>query len=113
MLLINPRHILPIPLHTTRVINHSYLRLAVEMLTVRRSATDGIAAGQRAGAEAALELVRLLYEKVRVRPTPFHGGLFIGRACHPIGDHSSLVCTSLMGTMSQAHLSAFELAWTL
>jgi len=40
---------------------------------VYRSATDGAADGRQAGADFALELVGLLHERVRVRPTDFHG----------------------------------------
>ena len=113
LLAINPRQIVPIPLHCTLGINHRYLRLAVEMVMVFRSSADGAAAGRQAGASFALELVGLLHEKVRVRPTPYRGGLFIGRDCHTIGDSSALVCNALKGKVSQSHLDAYEQAWSL
>ena len=80
---------------------------------VSRSATDGAADGRQAGAAFSLELVKLLYEKVRVRPTSYHGGLFIGRDCHTIGDNSAVICDALVGKASQAHLSAYKQAWCL
>jgi len=78
----------------------------VETVIVYRSATDGAADGRQAGADFALELVGLLHERVRVRPTDFHGGLFIGRDCHTIGDNSALVCAALVGKVSPEHLAA-------
>jgi len=110
---IDPRKIVPIPRHTTQGINHRFLRLAVETVMVYRSATDGAAAGRQAGADSALELVGLLHERVRVRPTDFHGGLFIGRDCHTIDDNSALVCAALVGKVSPEHLAAYEKAWSL
>jgi len=93
--------------------NHRYLRLAVEMVMVFRSSADGAASGRQAGASFALELDGLLHKKARVRPAPYHGGLFIGRDCHTIGDSSALVCIALKGKVSQSHLDAHELAWSL
>jgi len=110
---IDPRQIVPIPLHTTQGINHRVLRLAVETVMVYRSATDGAAAGRQAGADFALVLVGLLHERVRVRPTDFHGGPFIGRDCRTIGDKSALVCAALVGKVSSEHLAAYEKAWSL
>jgi len=113
LLVINPRQIVPIPLHTTQGINRQFLRLAIEMVMVGRSATDGAADGRRAGAAFALELVKLLHEKVRVKPMSYHGSLFVGRDCHTIGDNSAVVCDALVGKASQAHLPAYKQAWCL
>jgi len=113
LLAIYTRQVVPIPLHCTQGINHRYLRLAVEMVMVFRSSADGAAAGRQAGASFALELVGLLHEKVRVRPTPYHGGLFIGRDCPTIGDSRALLWKALKGKVSQSHLDAYDLAWSL
>jgi len=80
---------------------------------VQRSAIDGPLWWRQAGTNFAEELVQLLHEKVRVRPASFHGGLFIGRDCHTIGDHSYVVCASLKGKVSQDHLDAYERAWSI
>jgi len=113
LLAINPGQIVPIPLHTTQGVTHRYLRLAIEMVMVCRSASDGAVAGRQAGAAFAAELVELLHEKVRVRPTSYHGGLFIGRDCHTIGENSADVCVALKGKVSETHLAAYERAWSL
>jgi len=110
---INPRQIVLIPLHCTQRTNHWYLWLAVEMVMVFRSSTDIAAAGRQAGASFALELFGLLHQKVRVRPTPYHSGLFIGRDCHTIGDSSALVCNALKEEVSQSHRNAHKQAWSL
>jgi len=83
------------------------------MMMEHRSATEGAAAGWQAGREFAFELVGVLHERVRVRPTSFHGGLFIGRHCHTIGEHSSILWAAPVGKVSLAHLAAFEEAWSL
>ena len=44
---IDRRQIAPISLHTTQGFNHRLLRLAVEIVVVHRSATDGVAARLR------------------------------------------------------------------
>jgi len=103
---IDPRQIVPIPLHTTQGMSHRFLQLALETVMVYQSATDGATAGREAGADFALVLVGLLHERVRVRPTDFHDGLFIGRDCHTIGDNSALVCAALVGKGSPEHLAA-------
>jgi len=83
------------------------------MMMEHRSATEGAAAGWQAGNEFALELVGVLHEKVRVRPTSFHCGLFIGCDCHTIGDQSSILWAAPVGKVSLAHLAAFEEACSL
>jgi len=113
LLAVHPRQIVPIPLHTTQGVNHRYLRLAIEMVMVQRSAIDGPLSWRQAGTDFAEELVQLLHEKVRVRPTSFHGGLFIGRDYHTIGDHSDVVCAALKCKVSQDHLDAYERAWSI
>jgi len=81
------------------------------MVMVQRSAIDGPLSWRQAGTIFAEELLQLLHEKVRVRPTSFHGGLFIGRDFHTISDHSDVVCAALQGNVSQDHLDPYERAW--
>ena len=66
----------------------------------------------KSGADFALKLVGFLHERVSSRPTSFHGGLFIGRDCHTIGDHSMIVCAALFGKVPLAHLAAYKEAWS-
>jgi len=99
---IDPRQIAPISLHTKQGINHRLLRLAVEIVVVHRSATDGVAAGRQAGSDFAHVLAALLHEKVRVRPTSYHGGLYIGRYFYKLGDRRALVCAALVGKPQKA-----------
>jgi len=113
LLAINPKQIVQIPLHTTQGVHHRYLRLAIEMVMVFRTASDRAAAGRQAGADFALELVGLLHDKVRVRPTPYHGGNFIGRDCHTVGDNCAIVCAALKEKVFETHLAAYEFAWSL
>jgi len=94
-------------------VNHRLFRLALEIVMVHRGATDGVAAGRQAGADFALELVGLVHEKVRVRTTSKHGGLFIGRDCHKIGNKSALLCAALDGKALQRHVVAYAEAWRL
>jgi len=106
----NPRQTVPVPLHATQGISHQLLRLAIQMVMVGRSATGGAADWRRAGAAFALELVKLLYEKIRVRPTSYHGGPFIGRDCHTFGDNSEVLCDALLGKILEQHLAAYKQA---
>ena len=103
---INSSQIVPIPLHTTQGVTYRNSRLGIDMVMVFRSPSDGAVAGQQAGAAFAAELVELLREKVRVRPTSYHGGLFIGRDCLLIGQNSVDVCLALKGKVSETHLAA-------
>ena len=48
-----------------------------------------------------------------MRPTSFLGGLFIGRDCHTMGDHSVIWCAALVGKVSLAHYTTYKEAWTL
>jgi len=106
LLAINPKQILPIPRHRTQGDNHRYLRLAIEMGMVCRTGSDGASAGRKAAAKFALDLVGLLHDKGRVRPTPYHGGLSIGRDCRKIGDSCAILCAALKGKVSLTHLAA-------
>jgi len=74
---------------------------------VGRSATAGAADWRQAGAACALELVKLLYEKARVRPTSYHGGLLIGRDCPTIGDNSAVLCHALVRKVLEVQLAGY------
>jgi len=113
LLAINPKQIVPIPPHTTQGVNHRYLRFAIETVMVFRTASEDTAAGQQAGADFALELDGHLHDEVRVRPTPYDGGLFMGRDCHTIGDNCAGVCAAPKGKVSERHLAAYDFAWAL
>jgi len=110
---IDPRQIAPISLHTAQGINHRLLRLAVEIVVVHRRATDGVAAGRQAGSDFALELAALLHERGRVRPTSYHGGLFIDRDFHKLGDRRALVCAAPVGKARQSHVATYAGAWRI
>ena len=88
----HPRQIVPIPVHLTLGINSRELRLAVEVV-IR-------CCGRDAGSSFAYELAEVLHAEARVHPVPYHGGLFIGRDCHAIGDHKDAVCVALEGNLS-------------
>jgi len=111
----HPRQIVPIPVHLTLGINSRELRLAVEVVI--------LCCGHRAGSAFAHELAELLHEEVHVHPVPYHGGLFIGRDCHAIGEHSDAVCAALErklsglkgedAAVSRRFLHAYKTAWGL
>jgi len=61
----------------------------------------------------ALELAAFPHEKVRVRPTSYHGGLFIGRDCHTTGDRRALVCAALVGKARQSHVATYAGTWRI
>jgi len=92
---------------------HRFLRLAIEMVMAGRSSTDGAAVWRQVGAAFALELVKLLYEKARILPNSYHGGLFIGRDCHTIDDNSAVLCDVLVGKVLDVHLAPYKQAWRL
>jgi len=81
----------PAPLHITQGVNHRLLRLAVEMVTEHRSSTDRAVAGRHAGKNVTPELVELLHEMVRVRPSSLNGGHFKCLDCHTIDYRSTIL----------------------
>ena len=108
LLALNTRQIVPVPLHAAQGITYRLLRLAIEMVMVGRSATGGAADWRQAGAAFALELVKQLYDKARVRPTSYRGGPFIGCDCHTIGDNSAVLCDALLGKILEEHHAAYN-----
>jgi len=85
----------------------------MEMVLVFRSAIDGAVVGREACAAVYAHLVEILHEMVRVRPTSYHGGLFIGQDFHTIGENSADACVALKGKVSKTHFAAFERACSL
>jgi len=83
----HPRQIVPVPVHVTLGVNSRVLRLSVEVV-IR-------CCGRAAGSAFAYELAGVLYDEARAQPVPYHGGLFIERDCHAIGEHSVAVCAAL------------------
>jgi len=73
---IDPRQIVPIPLHVLLGTTLRPLRLAVEIVISCRGSNDG--------QTFANELAETLRRVVRVRPASYLGGVFIGRDCHTI-----------------------------
>jgi len=95
----HPRQMVPIPVHLTIGINSRLLRLAVEVVVD--------CCGQAA---FAYELAELLHAEARVHPVPYHGGLFIGRDCHAIGEHSDAVCAALEKKLSEPNGESAEIS---
>jgi len=98
----HPRQIVPIPVHLTIGINSRLLRLAVEVVID--------CCGQAAASAFAYELAELLHAEARVHPVPYHGGVFIGRDCHAIGEHSDAVCSALEKKLSGLNEESAEIA---
>ena len=98
----HPRQIVPIPVHLTIGINSRLLRLAVEVVLD--------CCCQAAASAFAYELAELLHAEARVHPVPYHGGLFIGRDCHAIGEHSDAVCAAPEKKLSGLNGESAEIA---
>jgi len=69
LLSLDPRQVVPIPLHITMGVTTRLLRLAVELIISCR--------GRAVGLLYAYELAETLRTSVRVSPGPYHGGVFI------------------------------------
>ena len=67
---------------------------------------------QATGCSFAYELSEVLCEAARLQPVPYHGGLFIGRDCHAIGDHSDALYTALETKMCGLNGESAERAQT-
>jgi len=96
----HPRQIVPIPLHITLGINLRLLRLGVEIVIGCRH--------RNAASDFAYELAELLYTEARVHPVPYHGGLFIGRDCHAIWEHSDAACARLEKQLADVEAERVE-----
>jgi len=100
---VEPRQIVPAPLHLTLRITGHALRLGIEAVVFE--------SGAAAGAEAARAVGVALLVSARVCPVPYHGGGFAGRDCHRIAQRSAAVCDALVGHLSDARLTALRRAW--
>ena len=105
LLCIYSLQIVPIPLHSTMGITPRLLRLAVELIFSCR--------GRAAGLAYAYGLAETLRCVVRVRPAPYHGGVFIGRDCHTIAESSDAVCRTLLGLVPEKDHAAYRRLWVL
>jgi len=102
---IDPRQIVPIPLHLLLGITLRLLKLAVELVISCRCRDDG--------ESFAYELAETLRRVVRVGPVPYHGGVFIGRHCHKIAEGRDAVCRTLLGLVPEHHHQAYKRLWLL
>jgi len=102
---IDPRQIVPLPLHLLLGITLRLLRLAVEFVISCRRGTDGKV--------FAYSLAETLRCAVRVSPAPYHGGVFIGRDCRTIAAASDVVCRTILGLVPERHHQAYNRLWIL
>jgi len=100
---VEPRQIVPAPLHLTLGITGHALRLGIEAVVFE--------SGAAAGAKAARAVGVALLVSARVCPVPHHGGGFEGRDCHRIAQRSAAVCDALVGHLSAARLTTLRRAW--
>jgi len=77
----------------------------VELVISCRSGTDGKV--------FAYSLAEKLHCPVRVNPAPYHGGVLIGRDCHPILAASDVVCRTILGLVPERHHQAYKRLWIL
>jgi len=83
LLIIDPSHIAPMPLHLTLGISVYLLRLGIEAVFFWR--------GRVLAATYAENLASTLRQSVGVAPTPYFNGAFEGRQCQRIGQRLSMV----------------------
>jgi len=102
---VDPRQILPIPLHILLGITLRLLRLAIELIISCR--------GRGAGLSFAYGLAETLRLIVRVCPAPYHGGVIIGRDCQTITEASEAVCRTLLGLVSEKDHATYRRLWVL
>jgi len=105
LLTVDPRQIVVIPLHLTLGVNGRFLVLATECVIKCK--------GSAAGLRFTHRLAALLRDEVGVTPVPYHGGGFIGRDCHRIGDKSDAICRLLLLELTEEYHTAYIRAWLL
>jgi len=105
LLTVDPKQIVVIPLHITLGVNGRFLVLATECVIKCK--------GPAAGLRFTHRLAALLREEVGVTPVPYHGGGFIGRDCHRIGDRSDAICRLLLLELTEEYHTAYKRAWLL
>eukprot|EP00170_Pyropia_yezoensis_P003442 contig_14359_g3449 len=82
-----------------------FLRLCVELVImctspeVRKTYAKGLA--------------ETLRRSVRVQPSPYHGGIFIGKDCHTIMARRVVVVHTLLGVVPDADYRAVKMFWDL
>jgi len=87
LLLIDPTHIAPAPLHLTLGITLYVLRLGIKAVYFYN--------GLPLAHVYAQNLAHLLRDGIGVQPAPYWDGSFEGRACHKIGERLGLVSSLL------------------
>jgi len=102
---VDPRQIVPIPLHILVGITLRLLRLAIELVISCR--------GRPVGSAFAFELTETLRRVVRVRPAPYHAGVFIGRYCHAIAQRSDVICRALISLVAESDHVAHKWLWVV
>lgn len=66
--------------------------------------------GAAAGPRFARRLASVLRDEVVVTPVPYHGGGFIGRDCHCIGERSDAICRLLLLELTEEFHTAYKRA---
>ena len=105
LVIVDPRKIVPSPVHLTIGITRRILRLGVEILIADRSPLAGWLFSDT--------LVQDPCEEAGVHPVPYHGGNFIGSHCGTIARRRYIVCRGSHGRVSSTRVSAHTRAWQL
>jgi len=92
LIIIEPQHIAPMPLHLTLGITVCLLRLGIEAIKFWH--------GKASAAKYAHNLASTLRQSVGVSPTPYFSGAFEGRQCQRVGERLSLICVLLSAYVS-------------
>ena len=101
----DPCQIVHIPLHILLGITLPLLRLDIELVISCR--------GRPVASSFSYELVEKLRRVVRVRPAPYHGGVFIGRVCHAIAQRSDVIFRALLSLVAESDHVAYKRLWVL
>jgi len=102
LLLVDPTHIAPAPLHLTLGITLYLLRLGIEAVYFY--------GGLPLADVYSQNLARTLRYGVGVDAAPYWGGSFEGRACHKIGERLGMVCNLLSRYVPVAAAEAYSAA---
>lgn len=102
LLIIDPSHISPMPLHHTLGITGALLRLGIESVYFHH--------GPARARAYSLALSLALRWTVRVLPKPYFGGVFEGRQCQLIARRLSAVTTLLAANTTEAEGEAYRAA---
>lgn len=102
LIILDPSHVSPMPLHLILGITVWLLRLGIEAVYFY----GGLA---RADIYTS-DLARILRHGAGVKPVPYFGGAFEGRQCQRIGRHLSLVCDLLARSVPLSASAAYSAA---